>query len=110
MSKAFQKGGVGPSTPFRFDVMAQPANIPIRITLYELLGFSKSTRDALREALANAEIFMPQIPAICEEKDDNHCHQTSKQFSCITFTLENMRVKGKLDRPCIIQGTLDHLK
>jgi len=37
---------VGPLTPFCFDVLAQLANIPARIILYELLGFSKSTRDA----------------------------------------------------------------
>ena len=63
-AKALQKGDVGPSTPFRFDIMAQLANIPARITFYGLLRLSKSTRDALREALADAEIFMTQISAI----------------------------------------------
>jgi len=53
------------STPFRFDVMAQVANIPTQNTLYELLRLSKFTRNALREALADAEIFMTRIPAIC---------------------------------------------
>src|SRR5436189_6030311 len=38
--------------PFRFDIINQLANIPARITLYELLKLSKSTREALREALA----------------------------------------------------------
>ena len=38
---------------------------------------------------------MTQIPIICEEEDDNYCHYTSKQFSCITFTPEDMQVKGK---------------
>jgi len=47
---------MGPSTPFHFDVMAQLANIPARITLYELLRFSKPRRDVLREALVDAEI------------------------------------------------------
>ena len=55
--KALQKGGVGPSTPFCFDVIAQLANIPTRITLYELLKLFKSTRDALKEALIDAEIL-----------------------------------------------------
>ena len=87
------------STPFRFDVMAQLANISARITLYKLLRLFKSTRDALREALADAEIFVTQILAICSEKDDNHCHHTSKQFPCITFTSEDMQVKTKHDRP-----------
>ena len=47
--KTLQKDGVGPSTLFHFNVIAQLANIPVRITLYELLRFSMSTRDALRE-------------------------------------------------------------
>jgi len=51
------------SAPCRFDVLTQPANIPARITLYELLRLSMSTRKALREALADAEIFMAQILA-----------------------------------------------
>jgi len=52
----------GSSAPYRFDVLAQLANIPARITLYELLRLSKSTREALRETLADAEIFMARIP------------------------------------------------
>jgi len=47
----------GSSRPYRFDVLAQLANIPARITLYELLRLSKSRREALREALADVEIF-----------------------------------------------------
>jgi len=50
------KGEARPSTPFRFDVLTQLANIPTRIILYELLKLSKSTREALREALADSEI------------------------------------------------------
>ena len=95
---------MGPSTSFRFDVKAQLADIPTRITLYEVLRLFKSTRDALREALADAEIFITQIPAICGEKDDYHCYHTSKQFSCITFTPEDMQVKGKHDRPVYYIG------
>jgi len=53
----------GTSAPYRFDVLAQLANIPARITLYELLRLSKSTRETLREALADAEVFMARIPA-----------------------------------------------
>ena len=44
----------GISAPYRFDILAQLANIPSRITLYELLRLSKSTKEALREVLANA--------------------------------------------------------
>jgi len=96
-AKAFLKNGAGPLTSFCFDVLNQLANIPARITLYELLRLSTSTRDTLREELADAEVFITQILATCEEKDDNHCHHTSKQFSCITFTPEDMQVKGKHD-------------
>jgi len=53
----------GSSTPYRFDTLAQLANIPARITLYKLLRLSKSTRKALREALAYSEVFMARILA-----------------------------------------------
>jgi len=53
----------GSSRPYHFDVLAQLANIPARITLYELLRLPKSTREALRETLADAEVFMAQILA-----------------------------------------------
>jgi len=49
------------SVPYRFDVLTQLANIPARITLYEVLRLSLSTREALREALADAEAFMARI-------------------------------------------------
>ena len=101
---------MGPSTPSRFDVMAQLVNIPIRITLYELLRLSKTTRDVLREALADVEIFMTQIPAICGEEDNIHCHHTSKQFSCIAFTPEDMQVKEKHDRPLYYIGYIGSSK
>jgi len=81
----------GSSTPFRFNVLAQLANLPAQITLYKLLRLSKSIRKALREALANSEAFIAQIPALCEKKDDGHCHHTSKLFS--------MQIKEKHYRP-----------
>jgi len=76
--KALPKRGVGPSAPFRFDVLAQLANISARITLYELLRLSKSTRDALRETLADVKVFVTQIPATCEEENGSRCNHTSK--------------------------------
>ena len=56
--KALPKNTKGSPTPYRFDVLAQLANIPARIALYELLRLSKSTRESLREALADAEVFI----------------------------------------------------
>jgi len=56
-AKALQKDDVRLLTPFRFDVLAQIANIPTRITLNELLKLFKSTREALRETLIDSEIF-----------------------------------------------------
>src|SRR4051812_12859665 len=50
------------SQHFRFDIINQLANILARITHYELLKLSKSTREALREALADAEVFVTQLP------------------------------------------------
>ena len=49
-SKALPKDKAeGTSTPYRFNILAQLVNIPVRITLYELLRLSKLTREALRE-------------------------------------------------------------
>jgi len=63
-SKALPKDKMeGSSVPYRFDVLAQLANIPARITLYELLRLSKSTTEVLREALADDEVFMARISA-----------------------------------------------
>ena len=63
-AKALSKDKVeGSSRTCHFDLLAQLANIPARITLYELLRLSKSTRKALREALANVEAFMSWILA-----------------------------------------------
>ena len=101
--KALQKDKAKGST-FRFDILAQIANIPIRITLYELLRLFKSTTEALREALADLEAFIAQIPDVREEEDDEYCHQTSKHFSCITFTPDDMQIKGKHDRPLYYTG------
>ena len=70
-SKPLQKNGEeGSPGPFRFNVMAQLANIPARITLHELLRLSKPTRDALREALADAEAFVVHLPSSEEDKKD----------------------------------------
>ena len=39
--------GLGLNIPFRFDILAQLANIPACITIHELLRLSKETREAL---------------------------------------------------------------
>lgn len=36
-------------------------NIPARIILYDLLCLSKATRDALKEALADSEVFLTHM-------------------------------------------------
>jgi len=51
----------GSSAPYRFDVLPQLANIPSTITLYDLLRLSKSTREALREILADSGPSWPGI-------------------------------------------------
>ena len=57
----------GLNTPFRFDILAQLANIPTCITLHELLRLSKETREALRDALADSESFLTQVPILIKE-------------------------------------------
>ena len=86
----------GLNTPFCFDILTQLANVPSRITLHELLRLSKEIIEALRDALADAESFLTQVPSI--PLDDNgapcpQCHLVQQQVPYITFTLENMLLK-----------------
>ena len=53
----------------------------------------------MREAIANAEVFMTQIPAASREEDVEDCLHASQNAPCITFTADDMQVKGKYDRP-----------
>jgi len=69
-AKTLQKDKAdGSLTPFHFDILAQQANIPAKITLYKLLRLSKSMREAPREALADSEAFITQI--LAERKEEN---------------------------------------
>ena len=77
------------SQPFRFDIINQLANIPARITLYELLKLSKLTREALREALADAEVFVTQLH-IGSTIDEPHSLNVSCVPTDIVFTPEDM--------------------
>src|SRR3954471_1683690 len=77
------------SQPFRSDIINQLANIMARITLYKLLKLSKSTREALREALAVAEVFVTQLP-IGSTIDEPHSLSISYAPTNIVFTLEDM--------------------
>jgi len=100
----------GSSGPYSFDVLAQLANILARITLYKLLRLSKSTREALREVLVDAEAFMARILAKPEKEDEENCLHAFQHVPCITFTPDDMRSRGNMIGPCISQGILDHLR
>ena len=76
-------------TSFRFDVLAQLANILTRVTLYEPLRLSKSMREALREVVTDSEAFIAQILAGHKEKDEGQCLKTFK-FPYITFTPDDI--------------------
>jgi len=62
----------GLNAPFLFDILAQLANIPTRITLRELLRLSKVMREALKDALADSESFLTQVP-IPKKEDGASC-------------------------------------
>src|SRR4051812_44509355 len=94
------------SQPFHFDIINQLANIPARITLYELLKLSKSTREALREALADAEVFVTQLP-IGSAIDEPHSLNISSVPNDIVFTLEDMQVEARHARPLYFMGYID---
>jgi len=108
--KALPKSGVEPSTPFRFDVLAQLANIPTRISLYELLRLSKSTRDALKEALANAEIFVTQFLLYVKRKTTTIATIPQSSFHASPSPQKTCKLKKNMIDLCITHSTLDHLK
>jgi hypothetical protein len=98
----------GLDAPYQFDILAQLANIPARITLHELLRLSKETREALREALMNSESFLAQLPSTSEPGETlcSHCHTVmAQQMPCITFSPQDMLLKGKPHvRPLYLNG------
>ena len=110
-SKALPKDKAeGTSAPYHFDVLAQLANIPARITLYELLRLSKSTREALREALADAEVFMTQIPAEPQEENKETASTPLKMPTTSPSRQMTCRSRRNMIGPYTSQGTLDSLK
>ena len=81
--------------PFRFDILAQLANIPARITIHELLCLSKETREVLKDALANSESFlthMLEIPRDDTQPSCSECHHVQSKVPAITFTAEDIPV------------------
>jgi len=60
----------GLNAPFLFDILAR--NWPIFylvLTCTRLLRLSKKTTEALRDALADSESFLTQVPSISTEDD-----------------------------------------
>jgi len=100
-AKALPKDKVeGSSALYHFDVLVQLANTHARITFYELLRLSKSTR----EVLADAEVSVARIPAEPHDEDEKDCLHASQHVPCITFTPGDMQVKRKYDRPLYFIG------
>jgi len=90
----------GLNTPFRFDILAQLANILARITLHELLHFSKKTKEALRDALVDSMSFLTQVPSILTDDSGTpcpQCHLVLQQVPNITVTPEDMLLKNNRD-------------
>jgi len=54
------------------------------------LRLFKSTKEALKEALADSEDFIAQISAGYEVEDEGYYLQTYKHCPCITFTSDDM--------------------
>src|SRR5438045_9781842 len=92
------------SQPFCFDIINQLANIQARITVYELLKLSKSTREALREALADAEVFVTQLP-IGFTIDEPHSLTISCVPTALICTPEDMKVQGRHACSLYLTGT-----
>jgi len=100
--------GPGLNIPFHFDILAQLANIPARITIHEPLRLWKETREALRDALANSESFlihMPEAPRDDTQPSCSECHHIQLKVPAIIFTAEDMLLKdNKYDRPLYYTG------
>ena len=47
---------------------------------------------------------MAQIQAKPDEEDEENCLHASQYVPCITFTLDDMQVKGKHDSPLYFTG------
>src|SRR5436190_23256401 len=79
------------------------ASTSLTSTLYELLMLSKSTSEALREALADAEVFVTQLP-LGSTIDEPHSLNVSCVPTDIVFTPEDMQVQGRHARPLYFTG------
>jgi len=95
------KNGAGSSTPFCFDTLAQLANVPARITLYELMRLSKSTRDALREALADAEVFVTRFLLLFTRKTAVIVAMPQNSFPTSLSPQKTCRSKGRMIDPVL---------
>src|SRR4051812_16127071 len=86
-----------PVTAFRFDILKQLAQIPARITLLELLKLSRAMREALREALADADTFVTHVFT-------KETLTAINRANAISFTDEVLQVRGMHDRPLYFTG------
>src|SRR5436190_6955824 len=86
-----------PTTVFHFDILKQLAQILARITLLELLKLSKTTREALREALANADTFATHIFT-------QEALTAIDRANSISFSDEDLQVRDMHDHPLYFIG------
>ena len=84
------------------------ANIHAHITIHELLRLLKETSEAIRDALANSELFlthMPKTPGDVSQPLYSECQHIQSKVPAIIFTAENMLLKdNKHDRPLYYTG------
>ena len=81
--------GLGLDAPFRFDILAQLANIPAQITIHELLRLLKETREALRDALADLESFLTYMPEASQDDIQPLCPEC--HHVCLLYTSPSPR-------------------
>ena len=95
------------STPYRFDVLAQLANIPARLRALETIEVNKSSFES---SFTDAEVFMAQILAEPQEEDEEDCLHASQYVPYITSHQTTCRSSGNMIGPCTSQGISDRLK
>lgn len=97
--------------PTHFDIVKQSDQILVRVSLHGLLKLSLTTREALREVLADAEIFITQLA----EPSQQEVLQIGERHNLITFSYEDMLICGMHERPlyligCIGSSQINHIQ
>ena len=107
---ALQKGGMGPSTPFHFDVMTQLANIPAWITFYLALKAFQVYKGYLERSVSICRGFRDLDSCYMHRERWKPMPTPQSNFPTSPSPQKTCKSKENMINPRITQGTLDYLK